>query len=481
MASRSAKESVINKLGVKLGGAHKNDEISELRKENDCLKKALHEMSRLTGEPTDSESNKLLERILALETLREKNSQQILAKDQEIAALRKERRLGSDGILVGLRDQLSQEVHEAEMKEKLFQSLKQETEDVKNKLVAVSAKCQELENRDNTQVSVSEVDIIQEHLRDALEKNRQWLVYDQQREAYVSAVLTRTFQLEQQLKQASESLARQHRDASSEGDVSVSCQTNHKETLYAMTFDLERRATEVRQRYEGLLQEVQGELQTERERTTKTQRQITQLHQQYEDRERELREARQRLQEEHLSNQKATEEQRRRSRDRVSRMQVEVENIHSKLEEERQRSAELLQQVNLLQKSLLNQQEDQRRILVLEEQIQQSAKDLEDEKRDNQHLRRQLHKVLRELRKAKDYIVNLELECQKAQREADTCEQSAYLSVDKADTPSEKGLSSPTKAPCLLDESFLECPNCRVQYPTSRHRELLLHVDQCFG
>lgn len=31
----------------------------------------------------------------------------------------------------------------------------------------------------------------------------------------------------------------------------------------------------------------------------------------------------------------------------------------------------------------------------------------------------------------------------------------------------------------LLDESFLECPKCKVQYPTSQHRELLAHIDFC--
>lgn len=36
----------------------------------------------------------------------------------------------------------------------------------------------------------------------ALEKNQQWLVYDQQREVYVQSVVARTLDLEQQLTQA---------------------------------------------------------------------------------------------------------------------------------------------------------------------------------------------------------------------------------------------------------------------------------------
>lgn len=38
--------------------------------------------------------------------------------------------------------------------------------------------------------------------RQALEKNQQWLVYDQQREVYVQSVVARTLDLEQQLNQA---------------------------------------------------------------------------------------------------------------------------------------------------------------------------------------------------------------------------------------------------------------------------------------
>lgn len=40
--------------------------------------------------------------------------------------------------------------------------------------------------------------------------------------------------------------------------------------------------------------------------------------------------------------------------------------------------------------------------------------------------------------------------------------------------------SSPSqKHSNLLDESFLECPRCKAQYPTSKHRELLVHIDFC--
>uniref|UniRef100_A0A3B4DEV6 TSG101 and ALIX binding domain-containing protein n=1 Tax=Pygocentrus nattereri TaxID=42514 RepID=A0A3B4DEV6_PYGNA len=378
-------------------------EIGQLREENADLKKTLDELGRQKGAPSDSENSKLLERILALETLREKNSQQILSRDQEIASLRQQLRPDTAEVVAGLQAQLNQQRHESEMREKLFQSLKQETEEVKNKLAAVSAKCQDLESRQEQ---------AEEHLKDALEKNLQWLAYDQQREAYVKAVLERTCILEQQLNQANEAL--QQKDK------------------------------------EELLRSARAELEEERERVAQGRRLLSQLQQQCEERQREVLEMRQQLQ---------------------------LDGVTARLEDERLRSAELRQQVNLLQKSLLTQHEEQKRISVLEEQIQLSAKDLEDEKRDNQHLQRQLHKILKELRKAKDRVARLE--CENAQREPPSSELRAYSKVEKACKEGQQSFISPTRAHSLLDESFLECPNCRAQYPTSRHRELLVHIDQC--
>jgi hypothetical protein len=43
------------------------------------------------------------------------------------------------------------------------------------------------------------------------------MVYDQQREAYVKAVLARTLELEQQLNQANQALQQQHKEGDSAG------------------------------------------------------------------------------------------------------------------------------------------------------------------------------------------------------------------------------------------------------------------------
>ncbi|MCI4394928.1 hypothetical protein PGIGA_G00174450 [Pangasianodon gigas] len=383
--------------------SHSEEEMNKVKEENAYLRKTLEEVCRQKEAPSDSQNNHcFLERILALETLREKNSQQILAKDQEIASLRQLLRSDSAEVVTSLHAQLNQQRADAEMRERLFQALKQETEELKNKLAAVSAKCQVLENTGKSgtadgHAATGNSTLIEEQLKDALEKNQQWLVYDQQREAYVKAVLAETYQLEQELRQAHKALQQKEKE--------------------------EERDVEIQQCYEKLV----GELEREQQKG----QQLLTEHQQ----------------------------------------------LRKELEEERLKSAELQQQVNILQKSLLNQHEDQSRMTVLEQQIQLSARDLEDEKRDNQHLQWQLHRVLKELRKAKDKVAILESE--KAQRETSSSVSNACTELESV-PKDPKSFTSPTRAHNLLDESFLECPNCRVQYPTSRHRELLVHIDQCF-
>ncbi|XP_062864673.1 centrosomal protein of 55 kDa-like isoform X1 [Trichomycterus rosablanca] len=358
-------------------------EICKLRQENVNLRKVLDELSSQMCKPYDSENNNvLLKRILALETLREENSQLILARDQEIASLRQQLWSNSSDIVASLHAQLKQQREDAETKERHFQSLKQETETVKNKLVAVSTKCQNLQIRENQSINVNgpadsrNTALIQDQLKDALEKNQQWLIYDQQREAYVKTVLVKLHQLQQQLNQAKEALSQEEKNAH--------C--------------AEKQAEETRQQYEKLVDELEEE-----------------------------RDARQQTLTEHYQGRK-------------------------ELDKERLRSAELLQQ------------------------IQASAKELKEVKHDNQYLQRQLHKLLRELRKANEKVARLESE--KAEEETPP-ELTASGKPEKTYRERPQSFPSPSREYSLLDESFLECPNCKAQYSTSRHRELLVHIDEC--
>ncbi|CAB1311924.1 unnamed protein product [Coregonus sp. 'balchen'] len=432
MASKSTKETIVNKLGFKSSVSKQAEvEMDRLRKENAQLKKQMDEISKRTARPPDSDKNKLLERILSLETLRERNTQQLLAKDKEVETLRQQLSSSGGEVVASLQSQLNQGRREAEHREKLFQSLSEETGNLKNKLVAVSARCQALEEQDpdfqNGQVPSGEVAVVQDHLRDALEKNQQWMVYDQQREAYVKAVLARTLELEQQLNQANQALQQQHKEGNSAAP--------------------EKSSSQLQEYYDKLLLQAKRDVEAHKEAAARAQGR-------YEERCREVAEAREQLQAERLSSRHTVSEERKCSADRTDRMRSELDSMDARLEEERKRCAELLLQIQL------------------------SAKEFENEKLDRQSLQHQLHNVLKELRKARDQITRLESSHQ--QRGSRFSEPSSYNKLEFDRLSIEDPIpTSPSKN--LLDESFLECPKCRAPYTTSQHRELLAHLDYCFA
>ncbi|XP_051530947.1 centrosomal protein of 55 kDa-like [Myxocyprinus asiaticus] len=450
MAAKGAKETLVNKLGFKSNNSSKSVEIEmeKLKRENHQLKKSLEQIKRNGKQQhthSDSDRAKLLERILALETLREKNSQQLLGKDQEISSLRHQLRASHGEMASSLLNQLDQKQQEAEQREIQFQALSKETEDLKNKFCAVSERCDALEKqKSNLQVPSGELAVVQDQLRDALEKNHNWLVYDQQREAYVQGVLARIKELETQFYEASQAL-QLYKEANSDGQSG---------------------------------QVAQHELETERARASRIQAELDNLRGRYEEKSREATQAREQLLEERRSGREAVLEERSCSAERSTRLQSELETVNSRLEEERKRVAELMLQVNLLQKSL-NQQEEHNRIALLEQQIHLSARESENEKLDRQTLQQQLHKVLKELRKARDQITRLE--SSKQQRESRFSEPSTYNRTDFERLTVQDRTTSPSKVHNILDESILECPNCGASYPTSQHRELLAHLDYCFS
>ncbi|XP_046888167.1 centrosomal protein of 55 kDa [Hypomesus transpacificus] len=467
MAAKGAKETIVNKLGFKSNSAKAEVEMDRLRKENAHLRRKVDEVSKRVAKPPDSDKSKLLERILSLETLRERNSQQLLVKDQEMDTLR--RQLSSKGgeLVASLQAQLEQRRREAEQKDKLYQSLSEETENLKNKFAALSARCQALEKQDpvalqNGHVPSGDLVVVHDQLRDALEKNQQWLVYDHQREAYVKAVLARTLELEQQLSTANTALQALQ-------------QTQHSD---ASTDEKSQAQARMQEHCNQLLQGAKRDAEGQREQASRAQAELGELQRRYEERSLQLEETREQLQAERLCNRHTVSEERKCSTERTDRMRVELESMDVRLEEERKRSADLLLQVNLLQKSLLSQNEEKRRMAVLEQQVQLSAKDFENEKLDRQSLQHQLQKVLKELRKARDQITRLE----SSKQQSRFSEPSSYnkleferLSID------DRAPSSPSKPSSQLDESFLECPKCRAPYATSQHRELLAHIDYCFN
>nr|XP_019939146.1 PREDICTED: centrosomal protein of 55 kDa-like isoform X4 [Paralichthys olivaceus] len=495
------KETIVSRLGFKSSSSvsKAEAELEKVRKENAHLRRKMDELAKRQIRPPDSDKSKLLERILNLETLRERNNQQLLVKEQEMETLRQQLSARGGEVVASLQAQLEQRRKEAEQRDTLFQSLSQETENLKNKLTTVSARCQSLETQ-NGQVPPADLALVQDQLRDALEKNQQWLMYDQQREAYVQSVLTRTLDLEKQLAQAKQQQTKQ--EAGSDGekpstnpaapeDAQLRSQNEqlHKD-LKSQKDQVTRGHQELNMQREQTLK-AQEELQSQKEQVTRLRdemlllqrrhedksSQLSSFLRKYEDKSKELDEVKMQLQAERHSNRHAVCEERKVSSELADRMRVELESVDVRLEEERKRSAELLLQVNMLQNSLLSQNEEQRRIAALEQQIQFSAKDFENEKIDRQSMQHQLHKVLKELRKARDQIAKLE---SAKQPNARFSEPSSYskleferLTIDDPTTPS--------KVTNLLNESFLECPKCQASYPTSRHRELLAHIDFCLA
>nr|XP_019939145.1 PREDICTED: centrosomal protein of 55 kDa-like isoform X3 [Paralichthys olivaceus] len=496
------KETIVSRLGFKSSSSvsKAEAELEKVRKENAHLRRKMDELAKRQIRPPDSDKSKLLERILNLETLRERNNQQLLVKEQEMETLRQQLSARGGEVVASLQAQLEQRRKEAEQRDTLFQSLSQETENLKNKLTTVSARCQSLETQQNGQVPPADLALVQDQLRDALEKNQQWLMYDQQREAYVQSVLTRTLDLEKQLAQAKQQQTKQ--EAGSDGekpstnpaapeDAQLRSQNEqlHKD-LKSQKDQVTRGHQELNMQREQTLK-AQEELQSQKEQVTRLRdemlllqrrhedksSQLSSFLRKYEDKSKELDEVKMQLQAERHSNRHAVCEERKVSSELADRMRVELESVDVRLEEERKRSAELLLQVNMLQNSLLSQNEEQRRIAALEQQIQFSAKDFENEKIDRQSMQHQLHKVLKELRKARDQIAKLE---SAKQPNARFSEPSSYskleferLTIDDPTTPS--------KVTNLLNESFLECPKCQASYPTSRHRELLAHIDFCLA
>ncbi|XP_049615264.1 centrosomal protein of 55 kDa [Syngnathus scovelli] len=500
MTSKGAKDSIVAKLGFKSSSSPSKTEaeMERVKKENAHLRRKIDELAKRHIKSPDADKSKLLERIVSLETLRERNNQQLLVKEQELETVRQQLAAKGGEVVAALQSQLDQRRKDVEQRDLHVQTLSQETENLKNNLATVSARCQSLEMQAaNGQAS----SLVQDQLRDALEKNQQWLVYDQQREVFVQSVLARTHELEQQLSQAKQ------QDSTSTGatpeaisecsEKEAQLKSRYEQSLLASQKQLDQQKDELaRTQQELLTQKEQGvkshaELQRQTERLAQLQEEmgalqrrydhkcdeLSSLQRKYKERAKELEDARLQMQTERLSSRSAVSEERQVSSERADRMRAEMESLDLRLEEERKRSAELLLQVNLLQKSLLSQNEEQRRIAALEQQIQLSVKDFENEKLDRQSVQHQLHKVLKELRKARDQITKLESSKQPNSRFS---EPSSYDRLDvqrlSLDEP-----RSPSKAGGLLDESFLECPRCRAHYPTSRHRELLAHIDFCLA
>ncbi|XP_060698362.1 centrosomal protein of 55 kDa isoform X2 [Hemiscyllium ocellatum] len=386
----TSKNIISSRFGLRKADVSRSEsDTDKVRKENALLKRSLEELSK--GQTWERERNRLLEKILALETTKQKQIQELEQKDRQLQTMK---------------DQLSK---------------------------SGSNECQS--------GSSHEMGTLQAQLKDALEKNQQWLIYDQQREAYVRGLLGRIFELEQQNSQCSDSKE----------------ETNQQ--------------LENKQKYnEQLLSSMKKDFEAQRDIAERLKSDLSDIKKRYEEKSLEVNALNVRLQTEQGCSKWKADEEKKCSAEKIQKLQTELENLNAQYEEEKKRSADLLYQIQLLQRSSINQQEEQTRNRVMEQQMQNLTLDFESEKHDRQKLQHQLQKVLKELHKAREQITRLE----------NTQVQDIHLSdpVLYRNGDDEDKLPLP-KSSNLLDESFLECPKCKAQYPTSQHRDLLDHVDYC--
>ncbi|NXD75529.1 CEP55 protein, partial [Halcyon senegalensis] len=462
MNSKTAKEKIIGKWGLKSGGSKPENDLERYKQENAALRKSMEEVVKGKSKMSDSERSGLLEKIVSLEKEKEKHNHLLGEKDKEIQNLKDKLRSKTKNSEVSLlQSQLEEKTKEAERREQLLHSLSEEMNRLKCNLSTVTAKCSELENRAgssqasqeavrNSTGSPNNLYEVEKQLKDALEKNQQWLLYDQQREAYVRGLLGRIFELEQK----SEILSQQEsKEFNSEGHVQEEKQKS----------------------YDQLLLTAKSDLETERRAVTQLRSELNEYKKKYEETQREITSLNALLQSQQVA-EMTLENENKMKGEKVQRLKQENEAIKGQLREEKKKSEDLLCQVQLLGKSLLKQQEEHTRIALLEQQIQICTTDFENEKLDRKNLQHQLNKALKELRKAREHITSLEpLKLQESVR----MEPQEDLQAAFEEKLTMYDRSPSLKHSSLLDESFLECPRCKVQYPTSQHRELLAHIDFC--
>ncbi|XP_041064993.1 centrosomal protein of 55 kDa isoform X3 [Carcharodon carcharias] len=423
---------ISSRFGLHKAAASRSEsDTDRLRKENAQLKRSLEELSK--GQTWERERNRLLEKILALETTKQKHIQELEQKDRQLQTMKDQPLKPGGNEMNALRSQLADKNNDIKRKEQLFKSLSEETENLKNKLSAITLKCKELESNVPTLLPQSqsgsshEMGTLQAQLKDALEKNQQWLVYDQQREAYVRGLLARIFELEQHNSRCCDSKAESmelHHSSNKQSQLLEDKQKYYDQRLLTAKKDFEAQ------------RDIAGRLKSD----------LSDMKKHYEEKCLEVNALNVKLQTEQGCSKWKADEEKKYLAEKIQKLQTELENLEVQYEEEKKRSADLLYQ------------------------MQNLTLDFESEKHDRQKLQHQLQKVLKELQKAREQITRLE----------NTQVQDIRLSepVLCRNGDDENRLPLP-KSNNHLDESFLECPKCKAQYPTSQHRDLLDHVDFC--
>ncbi|XP_011843878.1 PREDICTED: centrosomal protein of 55 kDa [Mandrillus leucophaeus] len=466
MSSRSPKDLIKSKWGSKPSNSKSETTLEKLKGEIAHLKTSVDEITSGKGKLTDKERHRLVEKIRVLEAEKEKNAYQLTEKDKEIQRLRDQ--LKARYSTTALLEQLEETTKEGERREQVLKALSEEKDVLKQQLSAATSRIAELESKTSAlrlsqQLNLSLILgfsfcfcillLIFFHLPiKALEKNQQWLVYDQQREVYVKGLLAKIFELEKKTETAAHSLPQQTKKPESEGYLQE----------------------EKQKCYNDLLASAKKDLEVERQTITQLSFELSEFRRKYEETQKEVHDLNQLLYSQRKADVQHLEDDRHKT-EKIQRLREENDIARGKLEEEKKRSEELLSQVQLLYTTLLKQQEEQTRVALLEQQMQACTLDFENEKLDRQHMQHQLHIILKELRKARNQIT--QLESLKQLHEFAITE--PLVTFQGETEKREKVAASPKSPTAALNESLVECPKCNIQYPATEHRDLLVHVEYC--
>ncbi|XP_052042559.1 centrosomal protein of 55 kDa isoform X2 [Apodemus sylvaticus] len=435
MSSRSPKDLIKSKWGSRPSSSKSDTAIEKFKGEIAAFKTSLDEITSGKGKVADKDRSRLLEKIQVLEAEREKNVYYLVEKDKEIQRLKDHlrSRYSSSSLL----EQLEEKTKECEKKQQLLESLSKETDVLKKQLSATTKRLSELESKASTlhlsqsmpancfNSSMNTIHEKEMQLKDALEKNQQWLVYDQQREAYVKGLLAKIFELERKAEEAAASLPQQMKKTESEGYL------------------------QEKQKYDHLLENARKDLEVERQTGTQLRLELDEFRRKYEEAQKEVEDLNQLLSCQRKADIQHLEEDKHKT-EKIQKLREESSIFKGKLEEERKRSEELLAQ------------------------MQACTLDFENEKLDRQNMQHQLCVILKELRKAKSQIT--QLESLKQLHGFTFTEQPLPLQGEPENRVKTTSPKSPTAA---LNESLVECPKCSVQYPATEHRDLLVHVEYC--
>ncbi|TMS04308.1 hypothetical protein E3U43_009465 [Larimichthys crocea] len=359
--------------------------ISGLRKENASLKKTLAEMT-----DQHSKHNKLIERFLCTEATWLESLRQLMTKNEK-HPLPPEQGSASDEL-----------------------------------------------------ASTNSVIKLQNLLTDALEKNKQWLEYDQQREAYVRAILARMSWLEKQLDEANQSRSQQHNVDHSDGEPEgqwAAGTHNWGNKGNRLSQQEKVQISETQEHYEKLLQTTKDVLEEHREQVDITHHELIKTQNWCKEIESEVEELKQQFCAEKLSKEGAPEDD-HGTEDEEQQVKDEISDLQNRLDQEKRRSANL--------------------------EIKISSQDLEGERQDSSYLKRQSMRVLKTLKKKIDRVTE-----QRDKQDHSSCEVAHPQPVSSGDVLT----SSPPTS--LLNESFLECPSCHAEYPASHYQELINHIEIC--